>query len=88
MKTKTKTTEYTLKYTITSTDPRIIDDAHGVFGGLTPSKKGDRWLTRRVCTKSESMLEVIYETKSYFNVKFAKLALDMVYKTLKFKYGS
>lgn len=83
---KIKTKKYNLKYVITSTDPRLIDDAHGILSELKPSKKDDRWLVQRVYTESDAILTVTYETRSRLNVRFAKMALDIIYKTLKFKY--
>lgn len=85
---KIKTKKYNLKYVITSTDPRLIDDARGILSELKPSKKDDRWLVQREFTESEARLTVTYETKSGLNVRFTKMALDIIYKTLKFKYGS
>lgn len=85
---KIKTKKYNLKYVITSTDPRLINDAHGILSELKPSKKYDRWLVQREYTETEAIVRIIYETRSRFNVRFAKMALDIIYKTLKYKYGS
>lgn len=85
---KIKTKKYNLRYLISSTDPRLINDAHGVLSELKPSKKGDRWLVQREFTESEARLTVIYDTRSGLNARLTKFALDILYKTLKFKYGS
>jgi hypothetical protein len=86
MKIKVKTKKYNLKYVIKSTDPRLVNDVHGILSELKPSKKDDRWLVQREFTESEARLTVMYETKSRLNVRLAKFALDVLYKTLKFKY--